>query len=71
MLFPVWSFGSSNPQNKDGDVAFNGKEHEVDTKKPESAVNVSPSKMEDITYSDHKNVGAEANFNNLETFITV
>nr|GFB01980.1 ribonuclease H-like domain-containing protein [Tanacetum cinerariifolium] len=27
--------------------------------------------MEDITYSDHENVGAEANFNNLETFITV
>nr|GEX12873.1 hypothetical protein [Tanacetum cinerariifolium] len=27
-------------------------------------------KMEDITYSDHKNVGAEADFNNLETSIT-
>nr|GFC58686.1 hypothetical protein [Tanacetum cinerariifolium] len=27
--------------------------------------------MEDITYSDHENVGAEANFNNLETSITV
>nr|GEU98817.1 putative ribonuclease H-like domain-containing protein [Tanacetum cinerariifolium] len=26
--------------------------------------------MEDITYSDHKNVGAEADFNNLETSIT-
>nr|GEV09568.1 hypothetical protein [Tanacetum cinerariifolium] len=26
--------------------------------------------MEDITYSDHDNVGAEANFNNLETSIT-
>nr|GFD21945.1 hypothetical protein [Tanacetum cinerariifolium] len=29
------------------------------------------SKMEDITYSDHENVGAEADFNNLETSITV
>nr|GEX66277.1 hypothetical protein [Tanacetum cinerariifolium] len=27
-------------------------------------------KIEDIAYSDHENVGAEANFNNLETSIT-
>nr|GFA55294.1 hypothetical protein [Tanacetum cinerariifolium] len=169
MLFPVWSSGSSNPQNKDGDAAFEGKEHEVDTKKLESEVNVSLSssaqsgkqddmtkkrlkeshvesfignrdlsaefedhsdnssndvnaagsivpiagqnssnntnpfsaagpsnttaspthgkssfkdasqlpdnpdmlEMEDITYSDHENVGAEADFNNLETSISV
>nr|GFB32470.1 hypothetical protein [Tanacetum cinerariifolium] len=170
VLFPMWSSGSINPQNKDGDVAFDGKEHEVDTKKPESAFNISPSssaqsgkqdsitkkkakgkshvecftgnrdlsaefkhysdnnsndvnaagsiiptagqnysnntnpisaagpsnttaspthrksslkdasqlpdipdmlEIEDITYSDHENVGAEADFNNLETSITV
>nr|GEW01679.1 putative ribonuclease H-like domain-containing protein [Tanacetum cinerariifolium] len=170
MLFPMWSSGFTNPQNKDGDVAFDGKEHKVDTKKPESAVNVSSSisaksgkqddktkkkakgqssvesftknkdlitkfkdhsdnssndvnvvgsivstagqnssnrnnpfsaagpsnttaslthgksslkdasqlldihdmlEMEDITYSDHENVSAEADFNNLETSITV
>nr|GFC42297.1 hypothetical protein [Tanacetum cinerariifolium] len=53
--FFVWSSGSSNPHNKDGDAAFDGKEHEVDTKKPESAVNVSPSsnaqlgKQDDMT----------------------
>nr|GFB38582.1 retrovirus-related Pol polyprotein from transposon TNT 1-94 [Tanacetum cinerariifolium] len=41
MLFPMWSTGSSNPQNKEGDVAFDGKEH--DTKKHESTVNLSPS----------------------------
>nr|GFB03410.1 hypothetical protein [Tanacetum cinerariifolium] len=29
------------------------------------------SKMKDITYSDHENVGAEADFNNLETSIAV
>nr|GEY42548.1 ribonuclease H-like domain-containing protein [Tanacetum cinerariifolium] len=130
MLFPVWSTGSSNPQNKEGNAAFDGKEH--DTKKPESAVNHSPStnskdysedssnnvsaaspivptagqnysnstnpisaagpsntntssshgesslqdasqmlEREDITYSDHENVGGEADFNNLETSITV
>nr|GEX79509.1 hypothetical protein [Tanacetum cinerariifolium] len=88
MLFPVWSSSSSNPQNKDGDAAFDGKEHEVDTKKPEFAVNVSPRSSaqsgkqddktkkknkgkKDITYSDHENVGVEADFNNLETSITV
>nr|GEU44005.1 retrovirus-related Pol polyprotein from transposon TNT 1-94 [Tanacetum cinerariifolium] len=41
MLFHVWSTGSSNPQNKEGDAAFDGKEHDVE--KPESAVNHSPS----------------------------
>nr|GEX09838.1 retrovirus-related Pol polyprotein from transposon TNT 1-94 [Tanacetum cinerariifolium] len=41
MLFPVWSTGSLNPQNKEGDAAFDGKEH--DAEKPESAVNISPS----------------------------
>nr|GFA13319.1 putative ribonuclease H-like domain-containing protein [Tanacetum cinerariifolium] len=165
MIFPVWSTGSSNPSNKEGDATFDGKEH--DAEKPESAVNLSPSssalsgeqddmtkkkdkgkspveyftrnreliadfedysedssndvsaaglivptagqnysnstnpfsaagpsstntspthgkyslkdasqppemlEMEDIAYSDHENVGAEADFNNLETFITV
>nr|GEX77433.1 hypothetical protein [Tanacetum cinerariifolium] len=39
MLFPVWSTGSSNPQNKEGDAAFDEKEH--DAEKPESAVNLS------------------------------
>nr|GEZ67451.1 putative ribonuclease H-like domain-containing protein [Tanacetum cinerariifolium] len=40
MLFPMWSTGSSNPQNKEGDVAFDGKDH--DAKKPESVVNLFP-----------------------------
>nr|GEU88156.1 putative ribonuclease H-like domain-containing protein [Tanacetum cinerariifolium] len=131
VLFPVWSFGSTNPQNTDGDVAFNGKEPNFDKKKPESEVNVSPSssaqsrklddktkkkakekslvdtntfsavgpsnavgsptygkssfidasqlpddhdmpELEDITYSDDEdNVSTEADFNNLETSITV
>nr|GEW62801.1 hypothetical protein [Tanacetum cinerariifolium] len=42
VLFPVWSTGSSNPQNKEGDTAFDEKEH--DAEKPESAVNLSPSR---------------------------
>nr|GEV93239.1 ribonuclease H-like domain-containing protein [Tanacetum cinerariifolium] len=147
VLFPIWSSGSTNPQNNDEDATFDEKEH--DAKKPESEVNVSPSssaktgkqdnktkkrlngrvinkvnaagsivptagqnssnntnsisaagpsktnaspthgqssfkddsqptddpnipELEDITYSDDENVvGAEADFNNLETSITV
>nr|GEW67836.1 uncharacterized mitochondrial protein AtMg00810-like [Tanacetum cinerariifolium] len=41
ICFFLWSTGSTNPQNKEGDATFNGKEH--DTEKPESAVNLSPS----------------------------
>nr|GEZ22502.1 putative ribonuclease H-like domain-containing protein [Tanacetum cinerariifolium] len=43
VLFPVWSFGSTNPQNTDGDASFDEKGPEFDVKKPESEVNVSPS----------------------------
>nr|GEV91063.1 hypothetical protein [Tanacetum cinerariifolium] len=41
--FPFWSSGFNNPQNTDGDVAFDEKEHEFKGRKPESKVNVSPS----------------------------
>nr|GFB93923.1 putative ribonuclease H-like domain-containing protein [Tanacetum cinerariifolium] len=41
VFFLVWSTGSLNPQNKEGDDAFDGKEH--DAEKPKSAVNLSPS----------------------------
>nr|GFC09152.1 hypothetical protein [Tanacetum cinerariifolium] len=85
VLFPVWSSGSTNPQNTDRDVTFDGKELEFDKNKPESEVNVSPSsnasqllddldmqELEDITLSDDEDdVGVEADFNNLETSITV
>nr|GEX83193.1 retrovirus-related Pol polyprotein from transposon TNT 1-94 [Tanacetum cinerariifolium] len=43
VFFPVWSFGSTNPQNSDGDAAFDGKEPKFDEKKPESEVIISPS----------------------------
>nr|GEV94577.1 putative ribonuclease H-like domain-containing protein [Tanacetum cinerariifolium] len=103
VLFSVWSSGSTNPQNTDGDADFDKKEPEFDEKKPESEVNVSPSssaqskkhddktkreakgkntsqlpddpdmpELEGITYSDDEDdVGAEVDFNNLETSITV
>nr|GEX04315.1 hypothetical protein [Tanacetum cinerariifolium] len=43
VLFPVWSFCSTNPQNNDDDATFDGKEHGFDAKKPEFEVSVSPS----------------------------
>nr|GFB36434.1 putative ribonuclease H-like domain-containing protein [Tanacetum cinerariifolium] len=44
MLFLVWSsVGSINPQNNVEDVAFDGKEHDFDVKKPESKVILFPS----------------------------
>nr|GFC56153.1 hypothetical protein [Tanacetum cinerariifolium] len=43
VLFLVWSSGSINPQNYDGDATFDGKVHDFDAKKPESEVSVSPS----------------------------
>nr|GEU96672.1 putative ribonuclease H-like domain-containing protein [Tanacetum cinerariifolium] len=60
VIFLVWSFGSTNPQNTDGDDTFDEKEPEFDEKKPESEVNVSPSssaqskKQDDKTKRDAK-----------------
>nr|GEU74180.1 reverse transcriptase domain-containing protein [Tanacetum cinerariifolium] len=59
VLFPVWSSGSTNPQNTDGDDAFDGKELEFHEKKPESKVNVSPSRYRNLSaefedYSDNR-----------------
>nr|GEX13903.1 ribonuclease H-like domain-containing protein [Tanacetum cinerariifolium] len=54
MLFLVWSFGSTIPQNTDGDAAFDGKEPEFDEKKPESEVNVSPSSSAQSKKQDDK-----------------
>nr|GEW20803.1 hypothetical protein [Tanacetum cinerariifolium] len=39
MLFPMWSTSSTNPQNKEGDATFDGKDH--DAEKPESTINLS------------------------------
>nr|GEV29429.1 retrovirus-related Pol polyprotein from transposon TNT 1-94 [Tanacetum cinerariifolium] len=54
VLFPMWSFGSTNPQNYDGNAAFDGKEHDFDAKKPEFEVNVSPSSSAQYQFSKHK-----------------
>nr|GEW41592.1 putative ribonuclease H-like domain-containing protein [Tanacetum cinerariifolium] len=54
VLFPVWSSGSTNPQNTNGDDAFDKKEHEFDVKKPESELNVSPSSSAQSKKHDNK-----------------
>nr|GEW24700.1 retrovirus-related Pol polyprotein from transposon TNT 1-94 [Tanacetum cinerariifolium] len=134
VLFPLWSSGSKDPQNTDGDATFKVKEPEFEGRKPENlseefedfsdnSINevnaaitpvptvgqittnstntfsaagpsntavsptlressyVNPSQypddpnmpaLEDITYSDdEEDVGAEADFSNLKTTITV
>nr|GEV15425.1 hypothetical protein [Tanacetum cinerariifolium] len=43
VLFPLWSSGSKDPQNTDGDATFEVKEHEFEGRKPESEVYISPS----------------------------
>nr|GEX00108.1 putative ribonuclease H-like domain-containing protein [Tanacetum cinerariifolium] len=54
VLFPVWSSGSTKPQNNDGDAAFDGKEHDFDAKKPESEVNISSSSSAQSRKQDDK-----------------
>nr|GEU45766.1 hypothetical protein [Tanacetum cinerariifolium] len=50
----VWSFGSTNPQNTDGDAASDRKEPEFDEKKPESKVFVSPNSSDQSKKQDDK-----------------
>nr|GEY55856.1 uncharacterized mitochondrial protein AtMg00810-like [Tanacetum cinerariifolium] len=54
VFFPVWSFGSNNPQNTDGDAAFEVKEPEFEGRKPQSEVHVSPSSSAQIRKHDDK-----------------
>nr|GFB43234.1 hypothetical protein [Tanacetum cinerariifolium] len=54
VLFSVWSSGYTNPQNYDGDAAFDGKEHDFDAKKLESEVILSPSNSAQSRKQDDK-----------------
>nr|GEX95477.1 hypothetical protein [Tanacetum cinerariifolium] len=54
VLFPVWSSGSTDPQNKDGDTSFDRKEPNFNAKKPEFEVNVSPSSSAQSRKQDDK-----------------
>nr|GFA06947.1 putative ribonuclease H-like domain-containing protein [Tanacetum cinerariifolium] len=54
VLFPMWSSGSTNPQNNDEDAAFDDKEHDFDAKKPESEVILSLSSSAQSRKQDYK-----------------
>nr|GEU58764.1 hypothetical protein [Tanacetum cinerariifolium] len=59
VLFPVWSVGSTNPQNNDEDAALDGKEHDFDATKPESvAILSSSNKFEDCFENRRNEVNA-------------
>nr|GEV99143.1 ribonuclease H-like domain-containing protein [Tanacetum cinerariifolium] len=75
VIFPLWYFGSKNPQNTDGDATFKVKEPDFEGRKHGSKVHVSPSssaktkKHDDKTKREAK--GKKADFTNLETTITL
>nr|GEX79226.1 uncharacterized mitochondrial protein AtMg00810-like [Tanacetum cinerariifolium] len=69
MLFPVWSSGSTNPQNTDGDAAFDEKEPEFNEKKPESKVNVSPSSSAQSKKHDDKTKREAKGKSHVDSFI--
>nr|GEU31177.1 putative ribonuclease H-like domain-containing protein [Tanacetum cinerariifolium] len=67
VLFPVWSSGSTNHQNIDGDATFDEKEPEFDEKKPESEVNVSLSSSAQSKKHDDKTKKEAKRKNLVET----
>nr|GFA97243.1 hypothetical protein [Tanacetum cinerariifolium] len=70
VLFPVLEFKGRKPQSEvhvSPSISAQSKKHDDKTKREAKG-----KKLEDITYSaDKDDVGAEADFNNLETTITV
>nr|GEY56183.1 putative ribonuclease H-like domain-containing protein [Tanacetum cinerariifolium] len=69
VLFPVWSSGSINPQNNDGDAAFDGKEPDFDAKKPESEVIVSSSNSAQSKKQDDTTKREAKGKSHVESFI--
>nr|GEV74106.1 hypothetical protein [Tanacetum cinerariifolium] len=68
VLFLVWSFGSTNPQNYDGNAAFDGKEHDFDAKKPESEFNVSLSSSAQSRKQDDKTIKEAKGKSHVKSF---
>nr|GEU47523.1 putative ribonuclease H-like domain-containing protein [Tanacetum cinerariifolium] len=54
VFFPVWSSGSTNPLDTDGDAVFDENEPEFEGRKPESEVSVSPSSSAQSKKHDDK-----------------
>nr|GEV68673.1 putative ribonuclease H-like domain-containing protein [Tanacetum cinerariifolium] len=82
VLFPVWSAGSTNPQNNDKDALVDGKEHGVDTQKSKfvvihsSSSNAQTRKQIDKTKRENKGKSHVESFTgyrdlNMEFLITV
>nr|GFD11520.1 hypothetical protein [Tanacetum cinerariifolium] len=69
VLFPLWCSGSTNPHNDVGDAAFDGKEPDFDTKKPESEVNVSLSSSALSRKQDDKTKKEAKGKSPVESFI--
>nr|GEU71282.1 hypothetical protein [Tanacetum cinerariifolium] len=63
------SSGFTNPQNTDGDAAFDGKEPEFDEKKPESEVNVSLSSSAQSRKQNDKTKKEAKGKSPIESFI--
>nr|GEW81712.1 ribonuclease H-like domain-containing protein [Tanacetum cinerariifolium] len=68
VLFPVWSFGSTNSQKPDGDAAFDEKEPKFDEKMLESEVNVSPSSSAQSRKQDDKTKKKDKGKSHVESF---
>nr|GFC92856.1 hypothetical protein [Tanacetum cinerariifolium] len=68
VLFPMWSSGSTNPQNYDGDAAFNRKELDFEANKPESEVIRSPSSTAQSRKQDDKTKKEAKGKNPIESF---
>nr|GEV74176.1 putative reverse transcriptase, RNA-dependent DNA polymerase [Tanacetum cinerariifolium] len=68
VLFLVWSSGFTNPQNTDGDAAFDGKEPDFDAKNPESVVIVSPSSSAQSKKQDDKTKREAKGKSHVESF---
>nr|GEV28207.1 retrovirus-related Pol polyprotein from transposon TNT 1-94 [Tanacetum cinerariifolium] len=68
VLFLMWSSGSTNPQNYNGDAAFDGKEHDFDAKKPDSEVILSPSSSAQSREQDDKTKKEAKEKSHVESF---
>nr|GEZ59277.1 hypothetical protein [Tanacetum cinerariifolium] len=69
MLFPVWSYGSTHPQNTNGDAAFEVKEPEFEGRKPESEVHISPSSSAQSKKHDDKTTREAKGKSHVESLI--
>nr|GFA45326.1 putative reverse transcriptase, RNA-dependent DNA polymerase [Tanacetum cinerariifolium] len=68
VLFLVWSFGFTNPQNTNRDDTFDEKAFDFNEEKPESEVNVSPSSSAQAKKHDDKTKKEAKGKSHVESF---